>query len=305
MASPTKTALQVALTLGLVGFVYGAPWLLAAAGAGIPRMSVEGFDVPEDRFATDVVWTPPVLPEPPADAQGEPTEAAAAQTQVAVAPPPTALTSPVGTPIAATSTPLAAPPMMGGTPTTEDLLERAKAARRGKKRVARAPRELTKKQQRRRNRRKRQRERMADQPQCHELVDQVVQISEDEWWVGRDLAGCYRSYPRQFARIGGLRWVEDEDDKRVGLRVYVSRRTTGDVARAVGFRRGDVLRSLNGMPLRTKAGSGFAMLGLLGNKAKVKFLRDGQEHRVTLRVVGQGKLERARSARLLAEADGS
>ena len=185
-------------------------------------------------------------------------------------------------------------------------IERARArskARANQRPPAKPP---TKKQLRKRERRKKMVAKLEQQEQCHELLDQIVQVGEDEWWIGQDIVQCYRAHPRQFMRMGGMAWKEDDRGKRIGLRVTVSRSERGDVARAVGFKKGDVLRSLNGMALRNVAGSSFAMSQLLGKKLKIKFLRGDEEHVARLRVVKQDLLEEARAvAALDAEEDAS
>jgi len=288
MGRSVKTALQAALTLGLVSGIYASTWILAATGAAPPPL-VDAFEGYDDRFA-EVVWVPdsPETESEPATEQPASEASSDAGTTTAAAATP-------GAPQATATDDNAVPDTLVVANTPKPTLRPRKRVRRGKRVVKRGPpRELTKKQKRRRERRKRVRERLAKQPQCHELIDQIVPVEDDEWLVGRDLASCYRAHPRQFMHMGGMRWVEDDDDKRVGLRISLSRHERADIARAVGFRRGDVLRSLNGVPLRSTLGSSFAVAQLVGGKAKVKFIRDGEEHRVVFRVVGERKLERAR-----------
>lgn len=288
MGGTVRTALQAALTLGLVSGIYASTWILAASGTAPPPMLVDAFDDYDDRFA-EVVWEPTAT-EPEPAAGTTPSETASAEGAMTTAAAPTPAAQP-----ATESADNAVPDNLVAANTDRPTVRPRKRVRRGKRVVKRGPpRALSKKQKRRRKRRKRVRERLAKQPQCHELIDQIVPIADDEWLVGRDLAACYRAHPRQFMHMGGMRWVEDDDDKRVGLRISLSRHARADVARAVGFRRGDVLRSLNGVPLRSTVGSSFAVAQLVGGKAKLKFIRDGEEHRVVFRVVGERKLERAR-----------
>lgn len=300
----TRTSLQVVATLGAVSVLYALPWFLAAIGASQPTLQFELAEV-EERFA-EVVWTPDAPAEAgstEADATEPTDEGATEGTPVASAREPSGSERAASTPapigVSVAGAPGERQPTAADAPQTADA-RRPRVRRKPRPRVVRAPRELTKKQQRRRERRERQRERLARQPQCDELIGQIVQVAEDEYLVGRDLVSCYRAHPRQFLKIGGMRWEEDEDGKHLGLRILISSRSRSDIARAVGFRRGDVLRSLNGVPLRSAAGSGFAAVQLLGNKAKVKFLRDGEEHKVVLRAVGERRLEKARAE--LAEA---
>jgi len=307
----TRTALQIVSTLAVVLGIYVLPWGLAAAGSSTLSLNMELEPAPAERDPVgQVVWLPldadaesqdntdePLDASTPAEAQPVASEQPASTPEpVESAPEPAESATPAPTVVAVAVTDPSARP----THPTRAELRKKRQARRARKirrstRAARAPRELTKKQERRRRLRARRRARLAKQRQCHELIDQIVPVDEGEFWVGRELVNCYRAHPRQFARIGGLSWKEDADDKRVGLRVRPSRRTRGDIARAVGFERNDVLRSLNGVPLRSTAGSGFAMIQLLGRKAKVRFLRGEQEHTVVLRVVGRRKLARAKA----------
>ncbi|MFK7929540.1 MAG: hypothetical protein AB8H79_15190 [Myxococcota bacterium] len=292
MAGTLKTTLQVVFTLGLVSAIYSSTWILALSSAGSTHMMMdfaELDEVDDDRFA-HVVWTPPT-PKAPTETvpEGEPTEAASTTNAVAQNST-TAATEGVATP---GTEPNFVTAQLGPVPPPSHAAKRARQRRRVMRPSTK--RELSNKQKRVRKRRKRQRERLAKQPKCDALIDQIVPVAEGEWWVGKELAGCYRTHPRQFGRMGGMQWVEDDKDKRVGLKLYLNRKERGDIARAVGFKRGDVLRSLNGVPLRSTVGSSFAVAQLLGGRAKLKFLRKGEEHQVVLRVVSDKKLERARA----------
>ena len=289
-----RTALQVGVTLCTVAAVYALPWVLAAAGASSTELT---FDAPVEGERVVVYWTPPEerAPEDADCDQAEGEDPGALAETAEPSDPVDASEAPSASPTDQVATEIAmVAPVVDP---KARLIRHGETTRKRPHRATRTtrpPRELTKKQQRQRDRRQRRRERLAQQPQCHELVAQIVPVSEDEFYVGRDLAGCYRAHPLQFAYMGGMSWVEDEDDKHVGLRIRLSRGPKGQVGRAAGFKPGDVLKSLNGVPLRSKAGAGIAMMGLLGNKAKVKFTRGGEEHTVVLRVVNARKLAAAR-----------
>jgi hypothetical protein len=297
-----RTPLHIALTLMMIASIYGAPWVLAVVGSRAPDMEFEQLDFNDEPFV-QVVWSPPQ--DTAADTeQIDATE----QTQAtATSSPSTASTA---NPITTARPTATNRPRTSGksrrdalasrhrraTATPTDLMRPRTTAKRPHKprtrpRTSTPP---TKHQLRKRARRSRQRDRIAKQPQCHEMIGQIVQVDDNEWFVGRDLVGCYRAHPRQFMRMGGMAWVEDERHKRLGLRIFVSRHQRGDVARAIGIQRGDILRSLNGVPLRSVGGSSIALTQMLGSRAKLKILRHGREYRILLRVVRDDKLERAR-----------
>jgi hypothetical protein len=162
------------------------------------------------------------------------------------------------------------------------------AARRAR---TRAP--LTAKQQRKRARRAKRRERRAERKQCAELIDQLVQVDDDSWWVGRELINCYRTHPQQFVDMGGAWWHEEKGRKR-GVRIHVSSRARGDVARRAGFRRGDIIRSINGVPIRSDFTGALAATQLLRGRGRVRLIRDGEKRMLSYEVVGLRKLEEKR-----------
>lgn len=290
------------VSAGSVLCLYGAPVLLAliwgSTHDGLVSMGSDVFPVMPDREA--VVWIPPRLPGPPADpAADEPIEPSP---EPAVEPTPDA--SPADD----------ASPSDGPAPDTlamqkEDRRQRLKAARlrrltaRGAGGVEVAasgpsepPPEPTRKEERELERQARKRERRAERKQCAELVDQIVQVSEDEWWFGRELVNCYRTHLEQFDLIGGVDWSENDRGKKEGIKVYVSRSRRGEPGRLAGFRTGDVIRSLNGVRVAGWGGVAVASTQLLRSHVKVKRIRDGEEQIVHLRVVGPDELDEAKRA---------
>ncbi|MEZ4318826.1 MAG: PDZ domain-containing protein [Myxococcota bacterium] len=160
----------------------------------------------------------------------------------------------------------------------------------------RQPRELTKKQTRTIERRKRKRERQAQRKQCSELVDQIVQVDEHEWWFGRELANCYRTHLEQFDQLGGAWFEDDERGKSVGVGVSVSGSARGEPARLAGFRSGDVIVSVNGIPVRGWGGVSLAATQLVRGHVKMKRLRNGELEVVHLRVVSEERIAEAKQA---------
>jgi hypothetical protein len=161
----------------------------------------------------------------------------------------------------------------------------ARARARADARAKRAKRELTAKEKRKIERRKRKRERMAKRKQCDELSDQILQVSDDEWWFGREIANCYRTHLEQFDRLGGAWWKKDENGKSIGVGLSVSRSRRGEPARRAGFKTGDVIQSVNGLKVRNWGGVTIAATQLARKRVRLKMIRDGEKQTITLRVV--------------------
>jgi hypothetical protein len=158
------------------------------------------------------------------------------------------------------------------------------------------PVELTAKEQRKEDREDRQEARRAERKQCAELIDQIVQVADDEWWFGRELVNCYRTHLEQFDMIGGAAWAEDDKGKKLGVKVFISKSVRGDPGRAAGFKSGDVIRKVNGVRTAGWAGVTVVSTQLLRGHVKVERLRKGEEQIVHLRVKDLDELQQAREA---------
>ena len=165
-------------------------------------------------------------------------------------------------------------------------LARARARARAKNARANRPRrELTAKEQRKVEKRRRKIARQAERKQCDALADQILKVSDDEWWFGREIANCYRTHLEQFDRLGGAWWKKDESGKSIGVGLSVSRSRRGEPARRAGFQTGDVIQSVNGLRVRSWGGVTIAATQLTRKRVKLKMIRDGEKRTITLRVV--------------------
>lgn len=292
----TKLTAQLLTTLGAVFALYGAPWLLGLLPDDGPRFEVN-LPSPHEREA--VVWLPP-QPSPATEAVvDEPTE---------VDPVATTPTEPEPGPAASDEVAPVEPTLAASSPSPK--LQRARRVARPRparpkvRRVAstrpsktRRP-ARTKKQQRRIDRLNRREARREERVMCREMVDLMVHVDHtedsDTWVVGKPLVNCFRAHPQQFMDMGAMLFAEDTRGKKLGLKVYPSSRPRGEVARALGFQRGDILRSFNGLSLRNHATIGLALTQLTRNKAKLVYLRDGERRTFRVRVVDEDELEAAR-----------
>lgn len=293
-----KTFAQASTTLVGVVALYVAPWMLGVVPHDLPTLEV--VELPAAPREA-VFWFPPAPQE-----DVEQVEDALALAPVVEEPaaipveqpdPPRAVEAPASIAPAAATAPAQRP--------RPERVKRAVRKRPVQALVAAAPPKappkpkvvLTPKQERQKERVAKRRERLAEQPQCRDHLDQILKIASTEdseaWLVGEDLVSCYRAHPQQFMDMGGMEWAE-EKGKKIGLRVYVSNRQRGEVARTLGFQKGDVLHSLNGFSLRNPATVTLALTQLTRNKAKLKYLRDGEKRVFEVQVVDLEELELAR-----------
>ncbi|MCB9674564.1 MAG: hypothetical protein H6737_05565 [Alphaproteobacteria bacterium] len=283
--SGLKDAISAAGTLALVVCLYGTPIFLAVL-IGLVRSPFAGvpgtLDVEGEREA--VFWSPPPPPGPGAEATDGTADAEDAVPVEADAD--DAVDSDDGDDEALA---------MLADANTDPRAKRPRRTR--KKRVVKsgAPRELTKQEQRQKDRRDRKRERRAERKQCAELKHLILQVDEDEWWFGREIANCYRTHLEQFDMLGGAWFETDDRGKSVGIGVRISR-SRGEPARLAGFRSGDVIQSVNGIKVRGWGGITLAATQVMRGHAKVKRVRDGKVEVVHLRVVGEKELEEKRLA---------
>lgn len=289
---PLKVGLQAAATLVVVVSLYSGPVLLSVL-LGLFDLAGsldDGVFVDDDRGATReaVVWIPP------GDPDGEDGVAEDGDDEPAAEEPPPTPPAPSPSPELASTTG-SGPPVAGPEARPVKDVKRRRPRRRGAARqVVRAPPpELSPKEQRQRDRKVARAERRAERKQCVELVDQMVEVDTDSMWVGRELVNCYRTHPEQFIEMGGAWWYV-VDGKKEGVRVHVSSRTRGDVARAAGFRSGDIVLSINGIPIRSDAWGSLAATQLLRGRGKVRILREGEKRTLEFKVVGDDKLEAKR-----------
>lgn len=281
-----KLALQAGATFVVVASLYGGPLvvsgLLALFGPG--GATTDTLFVGDDPSREPVVWMPPAPRTP--DAPGEDGLAGSPSNE------PVPETDPVATPAdtlaMASDSPAQAVRKKVRKPPRKRRLQRARV-----KRPRKAPRQLSAKEQKKRDRRKKRLERRAERKQCAELIGQIVEVDQDTWWVGRELVNCYRTHPEQFIAMGGAWWAED-DGKKVGVRLHVSSRKRGDLARRAGFRKGDVVMSINGLPIRSKAGGALAMTQLLRGRARIKIVRAKKPRTLKYRVVSEKRLDAKR-----------
>lgn len=292
-----RHTLQSLTALTAVLGLYLAPWSLTLLDATPPP--------PAEVVASPtraVVWQPPTeLPAPPPPIEPQPerresptpaVEEVAASTEVA----PEAETLAIEPP---DTVPARTRPQQRrrSQRLTAEHSPRARPSPR-----ARAPRpEPTRREQRRRDRWERKQERLARQPQCRDLIDQMIHVRtekrESMWMVGSELVRCYREHPGQFVNLGGMDWSHDAKGRKEGLVIYVSKRDRGDVARAIGLERGDVLKSLNGVSLRNPATATLALTQLTRDRARLVFERDGERHVLSVSVVEPGVITSLASVR--------
>lgn len=306
-----KLTLQASTTLSAVVGLYLAPWLL-----NLGQQPMAPTSAPMEQASREaVVWIPPpaAAPEPAADSPAVAFEEVEEPTEVggpADPPTPPADVDPDETDAlvdleeeadAATPPPDAAPSATKRGVRRDDRRGRPRPTRAASG-VEEAPKPPpTRKQQRRRLRWDRKQERLAKQPQCRDHMDEMVRIDQRgrhaRWMVSEALVGCYRDHPGQFVNIGGMDWAHDERGRKQGLEIYVSRRERGDVARAIGLRRGDVLTRLNGVSLRKPATATFALTQLTRGQAKLEFERAGERHVLEVTVVDGGAIAALQRAR--------
>lgn len=276
-------------TLGLVVLLYTTPLILTVF-LGIFRSSSYGSGVYTEGVSERevVMWMPPAPPGP--QDLGMVAEAGSTQDGDRVDPSPvedSVASSPVEPAIATASTADVIAPAKRR-PVMSMRMRRRIAARKN------PPVERSKKAQRKHDKRKRKRARQAERKQCHELIDQIVEVSDTEWWFGRELVACYRTHLEQFDRIGGAFWKKGEDGKRLGIAVRVSATRRGEPGRRAGWKTGDVVMSVNGFRVRSVTGVGLAATQLLRNKVRVKRIRDGKQETLIMRVVSEEKLAQKR-----------
>ena len=289
-ARSLKEAAGAAGTLALVVLLYGAPVILSVMiGAFRSPFGVSsGVDVAGEREV--VYWNPPPVETPEGDAASDAEEAGdeGDAEPEGDAPDPA---SPDSSAADAASDVLAVP---SETLSRPEVIVQAKRVRRA---AARGPkRELTKKQKRLRAKYKRRRERIAQRKQCAELQDQILQIDEDEYWFGREIANCYRTHLQQFDLLGGAWFANDDDGDPLGVGVSVSRGKRGEPARLAGWKTGDVILSVNGIRVRKWGGISLAATQLMRGRVRVKRLRGGEKESVLMRVVSKDALEEKRRA---------
>ena len=295
-----RMAMQGTMTLFVVVGLYASPVLLSTVFGGPDgQLPAEVLFVGPDDGREVVFWTPPSPPAPVEesveDAEPEPVE------PVVEAPSSEEEPAEVTSPTQAEAVPggLASAagrgPVVARHPRLEGRVARRTGRRPTRARTRRAPTPPPSLQEaRKRAKRIRRAERRAERKQCGELTDLVVATEEeDHFWVGRELVNCYRTHPQQFFDIGGA-WWHVEDEKKRGVRIHLSSRARGDIARAAGFRKGDVVRSINGIPIRSDATGALAATQILRARAKVRILRDDVERTLHFRVVNEDRLEEKR-----------
>mgnify|MGYP006419822233 CR=1 FL=1 len=104
--------------------------------------------------------------------------------------------------------------------------------------------------------------------------DGITTLSSTSWQVERQLVDKWESKPERFASVS---------QKGKG---FVMKKVGKKDARFVGFKNGDVLRSVNGKSLGSPAEAAAAYAQLQGAKTlKVKFRRDGAARTHTLKIV--------------------
>lgn len=298
-----KLGLQGALTSLVVGGFYAGPMVLSGLlgltgdPLGGTQESVFFSDRSDTREA--VVWIPPAPIEASEGLPAEEDEPAEEEPEAPDEAEPTAPEAPPNGDALASAAG-EGPAVATKRPSRQAARARARnRARQRRLRMARArrqatpPKPLPPKEARKRDRRKRREERRAERKQCGELLDQIVEIEQDEFWVGREIVNCYRTHPQQFMAMGGA-WWNLENEKKRGVRIHVSSRPRGDVARAAGFRRGDIVQAVNGIPIRSDATGALAATQFFRGRARVKIVRGGEKRTLRYRVVGDAKLEEKR-----------